>query len=151
MALPLYPNLLLGSAARDLKFTAEWHKFYVPILLLMLAGAGQRAVNVVLPGWKWLLPMARCVVDGVGACVMFFFRTHTLVLPPDGSSNLAQSQHLAQHVNQRLVWGLFGPWLWMYLAATAMVYGWYCVPYVRRFFRREGHDTRNAGEVNSIL
>lgn len=150
MALPLYPNLLLGSTARDLKFTAEWHKFYVPILLLMLAGAGQRAVNVVLPGWKWLLPMARFLVDGVGACVMFFFRTHTLVLPADGTSNFAQSQHLAAHVNQRLVWGLFGPWLWMYLAATALVYGWYCVPYVRRFLRREGHAIRNTREVNSI-
>jgi hypothetical protein len=151
IAVPHYPSLLLGSAAPDLKFTAEWHKFYVPILLLMLAGAGQRAVNVVRPNWKWLLPMARFVVDGAGAFIMFFFRTYTLVLPADGTSNLAHAQHLAEHVNQRLAWGLFGPWLWMYLAITALVYGWYCMPYVRRLLRPEGNATRDRREVNSIF
>jgi hypothetical protein len=151
IALPHYPSLLLGSAATDLKFTPDWHKYFVPILLVLLAGAGQRAVNVVRPDWKWLLPVARFAVDGVGACVMFFFRTHALVQAADGASHLAHAQQLAQHVNGVLVWGWFGPWLWIYLGATALVYGWYCLPYVRRRFRREGSDVRNASEVNSVL
>jgi hypothetical protein len=150
MAIPYYPSLVLGSAAPDLKFSPDWHRYYLPIQLLMLAAASQRAVNVVRPDWKWLLPMARFGVDGVAAFVMFFFRTHPLVEAADGSS-LAQTEHLVQRVNGFLRWGLFGPWLWIYLAVSALVYGWYCVPYVRRFFRREGNAIRNPREVNPIF
>jgi hypothetical protein len=150
MAIPYYPSLVLGSAAPDLKFSPDWHRYYLPILLLMLAAASQRALNVVRPDWKWLLPMARFGVDGVAAFVMFFFRTHPLVEAADGSS-LAQTEHLVQRVNGFLRWGLFGPWLWIYLAVSALVYGWYCVPYVRRFFRREGNAIRNPREINPIF
>jgi hypothetical protein len=150
MAIPYYPSLVLGSAAPDLKFSPDWHRYYLPILLLMLAAASQRALNVVRPDWKWLLPMARFGVDGGAAFVMFFFRTHPLVEAADGSS-LAQTEHLVQRVNGFLRWGLFGPWLWIYLAVSALVYGWYCVPYVRRFFRREGNAIRNPREINPIF
>jgi hypothetical protein len=150
MAIPYYPSLVLGSAAPALKFSPDWHRYYLPILLLLLAAASQRAVNVVRPDWKWLLPMARFGVDGVAAFLMFFFRTHPLVEAADGSS-LAQTEHLVQRVNGFLRWGLFGPWLWIYLAVSGLVYGWYCVPYVRRFFRREGNAIRNSREVNPIF
>ena len=99
MAIPYYPSLVLGSAAPDLKFSPDWHRYYLPILLLMLAAASQRAVNVVRPDWKWLLPMARFGVDGVAAFVMLFFRTHPLVEAADRSS-LAQTEHLV-HVTQQ--------------------------------------------------
>jgi len=38
-----------------------------------------------------------------------------------------------------------------YLAVSGLVYGWYCVPYARRFFRREGNAIRNPREVNPIF
>jgi hypothetical protein len=143
LLIPHFPRLVLGSAAPDLQLTPQWHQYQVPILLLLLAGASQRAVNVVRPDWNWLLPTARFVVDGAGAVVMFFFRTHSLVEVADGVSDLPRAQHLAQVVNGRLVWGLFGPWLWIYLAATGLVYGWYCLPYVRRYLQARRNTVRD--------
>lgn len=149
--IPHFPRLLLGSAALDLKFTPEWHRYYLPILAIMLVGTGQRAVNVVRPDWNWLLPMARFAADAAGAIVMFFFRTHTLVLAAEGVKNLAHAQHLAQVVNGWLVWGLFGPWLWIYLAVTASVYGWYCLPYLRRFVHAQRNAIHYKHELNGLI
>jgi hypothetical protein len=151
LLIPHFPRLRLGSAAPDLQLAPQWHRYYVPILLLLLAGASQRAVNVVRPDWNWLLPMGRFVVDGVGAFVMFFFRTHPLVLAADGVKDLPRAQHLAQVVNGWLVWGLFGPWLWIYLAATGLVYGWYCRPYVRRYLQSRRDTVRDTREMNEIV
>ncbi len=134
LLIPQFPRLVLGDAAPELKLTADWHRYYLPILVVLLIGAGQRGANVIRPDWPWLLPFGRFVADGAGAVVMFFFRMHTLVMAVDAGS--AAQQHLAQVVNGRLVWGWFGPWLWLYLGCTALVYGWYCRPYVRRFIQR---------------
>jgi hypothetical protein len=151
LLIPHFPRILLGEAAPELKFTPEWHRYYVPILLVMLIGAGQRGVNVVRPDWSWLLPMGRLVADGAGAVVMFFFRMHTLVVAADGVKDVARAQHLAQVVNGRLVWGWFGPWLWLYLGITGLVYGWYCWPYVRRFIQRRRGRGYGAREVNGLI
>ncbi len=149
--IPHFPRLLVGSAAPDLQLAPQWHQYHVPILLLLLAGASQRAVNVARPDWNWLLPTARFVVDGVSAVVMFFFRTHPLVQVADGVSDFPAAQHLAQVVNGRLVWGLFGPWLWIYLAATCLVYGWYCLPYVRRYLQARRNTVGGTREMNEIV
>ena len=145
LLIPHFPRLVLGEAAPELKLTPDWHRYYVPILAVLLIGAGQRGVNVVRPDWNWLLPAGRFVADGAGAVVMFFFRMHVLVTAADASS--AAQQHLAQAVNSRLVWGLFGPWLWLYLGITGLVYGWYCRPIVRRFIQRRRGRGYGAGEL----
>jgi hypothetical protein len=151
LLIPQFPRLLLGSAAPDLQLSPQWHRYYAPILLLLLAGTGQRAVNMVRPDWNWLLPMARFVVDCGGAFVMFFFRTRPLVLAADGVKDLARAEHVAQVANGWLTWGLFGPWLWIYLAATGLVYGWYCLPYVRRYLQARHATVRDTPEVNGIV
>src|SRR5258708_21388220 len=150
LLIPHVPSLVLGSAAPELKFTADWHRCYVPILAVMLIGAGQRGVNVIRPDWNWLLPFGRFVADGAGAVVMFFFRMHTLVAAA-GETSSAPQQHLAQAVNARLVWGLFGPWLWIYLAITGLVYGWYCLPYVRRFIQRQRSKVSPTHELKGLI
>ena len=151
LLIPHFPRLLLGEAAPELKFTPDWHRYYVPILAVMLIGAGQRGVNVIRPDWNWLLPMGRFVADGAGAVVMFFFRMHTLVVAADGVKDVARAQRLAELVNGRLVFGWFGPWLWIYLAITALVYGWYCWPYVRRYLRRQRGAVPHTGATNGII
>jgi hypothetical protein len=151
LLIPHFPRLLLGSAAPDLQLSPQWHEYYVPILLLLSAGAGQRAVNVVRPDWNWLLPMARFVVDCGGALVMFFFRTRPLVVAADGVKDLARAEHVAQVANGWLTWGLFGPWLWIYLAATGLVYGWYCLPYVRRYVKAHRDTVRDTRHMNEIV
>src|ERR1700722_1384850 len=149
LLIPHFPRLVLGSAAPEVKLAPAWHQYYVPVLLALAIGTGQRAVNVIRPDWNWLLPMARFVADCGGAVVMFFFRTHALVLPANPSR--AQTAQLAQAVNGRLIWGLCGPWLWLYLGITGLVYGWYCLPYLRRLVRRHHNTVHEAGEVNGIV
>ena len=149
LLIPHFPRLVLGSAAPQLKLTPAWHQYYVPVLIALLIGTGQRAVNVIRPDWSWLLPMARFVADCGGGVVMFFFRTHTLVTAADGSA--AAQQHLAESVNGRLVWGWFGPWLWLCLGITGLVYGWYCLPYLRRFIRRYRSTVHEAREVDGVV
>ena len=95
--------------------------------------------------------MARFAVDGVGAVVMFFFRSHALVAAADGVKDLPRAQHLAQVANGWLLFGLFGPWLWIYLAATALVYGWYCLPYIRRYRQTRQHAVQPARAINEIV
>jgi hypothetical protein len=149
LLIPHFSRLVLGEAAPELRFTPDWHRYYVPILAVMLIGAGQRGVNVIRPDWNWLLPVGRFVADGAGAVVMFFFRTHVLVMAADASS--AAQQHLAEVVNGRLVWGLFGPWLWLYLGITALVYGWYCRPIVRRLIQQRGGKGYSTNVLKSLI
>ena len=151
LLIPHFPRLVLGSAAPELKLSPDWHRYYVPVLMVLLVGTGQRAMNVVRPDWRWLLPMGRFVADCAGAIVMFFFRTHALVVTADGVADLARAQHLVQDVNGRLTWGLFGPWLWLYLGITGLVYGWYCLPYVRRFIRGHRNAAHYKHELNGLI
>jgi hypothetical protein len=151
LLIPHFPRMVLGADAPELKLSPDWHRYYFPILMVLLVGTSQRAVNAVRPDWGWLLPMARFVADCAGAVVMFFFRMHTLVVAADGATDLAHAQHLAQVVNARLVWGLFGPWLWLYLGITGLVYGWYCLPYLRRFIRCHRSAVPEAREINGVV
>jgi hypothetical protein len=151
LLIPHFPRMVLGSAAPELKLTPDWHRYYFPVLAVMLIGAGQRGVNVIRPDWNWLLPFGRFIADGAGAVVMFLFRRHALVAAADGVGDLARAQHLAEVVNGRLVWGLFGPWLWLYLGITALVYGWYCWPYVRRFIQRQRCKGHVAQEMKGLI
>jgi hypothetical protein len=64
---------------------------------------------------------------------------------------MTRAAHLAQAINGRLVWGLFGPWLWLYLGCTALVYGWYCRPYVRRFIQRRRSKGYAAHEMKELI
>jgi hypothetical protein len=149
LLIPHFPRMVLGEAAPELKFTPDWHRYYLPILVVMLIGAGQRGVNVIRPDWNWLLPIGRFVADGAGAVVMFFFRTHALVMAADAGSTA--QQHLAQMVNGRLVWGLFGPWLWLYLGITGLVYAWYCRPILRRFIQRRRRRVYQGRELDGSI
>ena len=151
LLIPHFPRMVLGEAAPELKLSPDWHRYYVPILMVLLVGTSQRAVNAVRPDWGWLLPITRFVADCAGAVVMFFFRTHALVVAADGVKDLARAQHLAEVVNGRLRWGLFGPWLWLYLGITGLVYGWYCLPYVRRYIRGHRSAAQYKHELNGLI
>src|SRR5215472_5891650 len=43
-AIPVTPSLFLGSAAQYLELAPSWHRFYLALLLLLIAGIAQRAI-----------------------------------------------------------------------------------------------------------
>jgi len=151
LAIPYFQFLVLGPSAGELKLAPVWHRYYVPVLLLFLAGTGQRAVSVVRPDWTWLLPTSRFLISGVGAVVMFFFRTHPLVVVDASARNLEHAEKLARSTNAWMGWGLFGPWLWIYLAVGALFYAWYSRPYLRRLLNARQDRVRPAHQLNGVL
>jgi hypothetical protein len=134
LAIPHFPQVLLGGAAAHLNFTPAWHTLYVAVLPLLVALISQRVINLARPGWTWILPVMRLVINVAGTLIFFFlvFKGGGLVM-----ANAAQYGHVADVANGWLMWGLFGPWLWMYTGVAALVYAWYCVPHLRRLLRRE--------------
>jgi hypothetical protein len=143
LALPHFPRLIIGSAANMLKLAPSWHRFYVPMLLLILASIAQRVLNLIYPAKAWLIPVMRGVINVAGVVVLYFlfFKNDTLFVLADGISSSPQSRQLIQNTNGLLRWGLLGPWLWIYAGVSAIVYAWYCVPHVRRLFRKTNEQS----------
>lgn len=151
VALPHFNFLILGAYSQQLRLTPIWDKYYLPVLLLLLASAGQRVGTLLRPSWTWLIPTARFLIDSIGAFVMFFFRTHTLVQPAQGYAAFSSVQHGAEQFNNLLTLGIFGHWLWMYLAISALVYAWYCMPHLRRWFRGSRADVGQTTELMRLI
>jgi hypothetical protein len=138
LALPHFPELILGSGASHLKLAPTWHRFYVPMLLLLLGSISQRIVSLLRPTWTWVVPVMRVIVNGAAVpilCVQMF-KSPTLVVLADGIQNTPQNQQLVENFNGLMRWGILGPWLWLYAGISAVVYAWYCVPHLRRLIRR---------------
>jgi hypothetical protein len=151
LAIPYFQFLVLGPSGGELKLAPVWHRYYFPVLLLFLAGIGQRAVSASRPGWSWLLPTSRFLISGAGAVVMFFFRAHPLVVVDGSAKDLAHAEKLARTTNGWLQWGLFGPWLWIYLGVGALFYAWYSLPHLRRFLHDRNDRIRTVHELNGVL
>jgi hypothetical protein len=139
LALPHFPSLILGSAAVHLKLAPAWHNFYVPILLILLASILQRVISLLHPHWTWLVPFMRMSINAAGALVLYFlvFKSRTLVVVADAFQGSAQYEKLAESLNATLLWGVLGPWLWIWAGISAPIYAWYCLPHLRRLMRRK--------------
>lgn len=148
LALPHFPELILGSGAAHLKLASAWHRFYTPMLLLLLASISQRVVSLFRPTWTWVVPVVRMLINSAAVpilCVLMY-KSPTLVVLADGIENTQQSQHLVESFNGLIRWGILGPWLWLYAGISAIVYAWYSVPHLRRLFRgTAGHTPTAAG------
>jgi hypothetical protein len=145
LAIPHFPQTLLGHAAAHLNFAPSWHALYAAVLPLLLASISQRVINLARPGLTWILPVMRLAINVAGTFIFFFlvFKGPGLVM-----ANAGQYNHLAEETNGWLAWGLFGPWLWMYTGIAALVYAWYCIPHLRRMFRRQ--DAGPAAAISDV-
>ncbi|HEX8878638.1 MAG TPA: hypothetical protein VF749_01345 [Candidatus Acidoferrum sp.] len=63
LAVPYHAYLIFGPAASALRLAPEWHRFYLPVVLLAIAGLAQAVVNLVRPEWVWLPPVTRLVCN----------------------------------------------------------------------------------------
>ena len=138
IAVPHFPRLILGPGAAYLKLASSWHRFYVPILLLVLASALQRVVTLFRPTWTWAIPVTRMLINGAAVPVLYWlmFKNATLVVLADGIQSNSHYEQLAGNFDGLIRWGILGPWLWIYAAISAVVYAWYSVPHLRRWIRR---------------
>jgi hypothetical protein len=138
LAVPHFPQLILGSGAGHLRLAPSWHRFYVPMLLLVLASISQRILSLFHPTWTWVVPVMRTLINGAAVpilCVLMY-KSPTLVILADGIQNTPQNQQLVENLNGLIRWGILGPWLWLYAAISVVIYAWYSVPHLRRLIRR---------------
>ena len=146
LAVPHFPQLILGSGAAYIKLASSWHRFYVPMLLLVLASIFQRVLSLFHPTWTWVVPVIRMVINGAAVpilCVLMF-KSPTLVVLADGIQSNAHYEQLVDNFNGLIRWGILGPWLWMYTGISAVVYAWYSVPHLRRLIRRTRGQASSA-------
>lgn len=102
------PFLILGPAAAFLKLAPVWHRFYLPFVLLALAGIAQAGINFVRPDWIRLRSVARVVI-GVATLVIccFLLKAGNWIVPGDAAGNLASGYHGAVGIiNQCFFYGL---------------------------------------------
>jgi hypothetical protein len=146
LALPHFPFLILGSTAAHLQLAPSWHIFYLPILLLILASIAQRVINLFRPGWTWLVPAMRLVINAAGVPILYFlvYKSHTLVVVADAFRGIPPYENLAGEVNSKILWGILGPWLWIYAGISALVYAWYCRPHLRKLLRGKRGGTASS-------
>jgi|SRR5277367_1362538 len=138
LALPHYQQMILGSGAAHLRLASTWHRFYVPILLLVLASIAQRILSLLRPNWTWVVPMTRMPINAAAVPILYVlvFKSPTLVVLADGVQSTPHYEQLVENFNGMIRWGILGPWLWFYTGISAIVYAWYAVPHFRRLIRR---------------
>lgn len=147
---PFFPGLLLGSAAKTLDLAPAWHRFYWPILLLLVAGIAQRAINVARPSWSALLPFARLLINGIALGLQYpMIKSYPYVVAAAGSAN-EHVRQVAAAFNGTILWGVLS-WMWVFHLISAVIYAWYCAPHLRKMLQRRRHAIRLTQEINGVL
>ena len=150
-AVPFFPRLLLGSAAEYLDLAPAWHRFYLPILLLLAAGIAQRAINLARPSWNSLLPVMRLFINLVALGLQYpMIKSYPYVVLSGGATDLAHAHRAADAFNGTILWGLLS-WLWIYHLISAAVYAWYCMPHLRRWGQRLSSSTGPGHTLKGIV
>ena len=148
---PVYPNLLFGSAANSLALAPAWHRFFWPILLLLAAGIAQRSVNLARPKWSSLLPMSRLAINAVALGLQYpMIKSYPYVLVAGAAPDAAHAKQIADAFNGTILYGVLS-WMWIYHLISVVIYAWYCAPHVRRFLDRKHHAIRMTQEINGVL
>ncbi len=114
-------------------------------------GVAQRAINLAHPLWSWLLPVSRLFVNVVGLALQYpMIKAYPYVIVSVGTTGTAHYSHLALVYNGSFLWGVLS-WMWGYLLISALVYAWYCMPHVRRLFRRQPNQGGHSRLLNGIV
>jgi hypothetical protein len=148
---PFFPSLLLGSAAKSLDLAPAWHRFYLPVLALLVLGIAQRAVNLARPSWSGLLPASRLLVNAIALGLQYpMIKSYPYVLAAVGATDKVHVAQIAANFNGLILWGVLS-WMWIYHLVSVVIYAWYCAPYVRRLFQRKQGRIRFTQEINGVL
>jgi len=126
LLLPHYPVLILGPARTFLKAAPMWHTFYIPILLLGVAGLLRSAITLARPQWTLFPPIAQLVQAVLSLILVNFIINaagltssgdwHPFVVLADAAKNSAQSLRVAAIVNVSILLSLAGAWLGICIA-----------------------------------
>lgn len=121
LLVPHYPVLILGPAAAILKASPVWHPFYIPLLLLAIAGFLRAAISLAKPEWEWFpfvsqlfntafaLILVKLIIAATGVPAGGIARP--LVILADSVHASPQYAHIVVVVNASILIGLAGTWI----------------------------------------
>ncbi len=97
--IPYFPALIFGNAS-GLRLAPAWHEFYWSILLLLLAGVAQRAINIVYPGWNWLQPSVRLVINIISLSMLYsLLNGYPYILVDSAATAMSEAARMASILN----------------------------------------------------
>lgn len=139
LAVPYHPYLIFGPAASALRLAPEWHRFYLPVVVLAIAGLAQAVVNLVRPEWIWLPPVTRLLSNVVALVILrsiFKASSFAFVLVAD-SANGARYQTVALIANISILCTLASVALGLSIAL--IIQAWQCLWEIRQWIRRRSN------------
>jgi hypothetical protein len=132
LAVPHYPFLILGPAAAFLQLAPMWHVFYVPLILLCLAGLARQCASLMRPQWTWLPPAAQLANTALTLIMLHFILNlavktpngawHPFVVLADHVASPARANVIAAIVNASVMLGLGGAWIGLCIAACVQTW-----------------------------
>ena len=135
--IPSYPVLLVGSAASYVQLTAAWDRFYWPVLLLLIAGLVQRAVNYRHPEWNWLLPVTRVAINTIGLVLLYPIHLgYPYFAAARGLGPGAEA--MARGLSTTAWWAAVAGFS-LFLASQIALNGWMCFQHAR-FLQRQREE-----------
>ena len=139
LAVPYHPYLIFGPAASALRLAPEWHRFYLPVVVLAIAGLAQAVVNLVRQEWTWLAPVTRLVSNVVVLVILRSIlkaNSYDFVLVAD-SANGARYEIVAHIANITILCTLASVALGLSIAV--IIQAWQCLKEIRQWIRRRGN------------
>lgn len=139
LAAPYHPYLIFGPAASGLRLAPEWHRFYLPVVVLAIAGLAQAVVNLVRPEWIWLPPVTRLVNNVVALVILrsiFKANSYNFVFVAD-SANGAHYETVVLIANITIVCTLASVALGLSIAV--IIQAWQCLKEIWQWIHRRGN------------
>src|ERR1700722_1255456 len=132
LLVPSYPFLALGPAVAFLKLAPMWHAFYLPLVLLSLAGLTRQCVSLMRPQWTWLPPAAQLANTALALIMLHFIfnmaaktpngEWHPFVVLADHVAGSARAKVIAAIVNASVMLGIGGTWIGLCIAACVQTW-----------------------------
>ena len=148
LAIPQYPFLILGPASALLKPAPMWHSFYLPMILLSVAGLAHQCVSLLRPRWIWLPPTARLLTTVLYLVLVNYMldaashapsgEWHPFVVLANSVPASGQEIRLLAIVNASILISLIAAWCGCCIAG--LVQAWQLLRTLRR-------RTSHAGDV----
>jgi len=153
LALPQYPFLILGPAAAFLKPAPMWHNFYLPMILLALAGLAYQGVSLMRPQWIWLPPTARLFNTLLGLVIVNYMiaaaatpngEWHPYVVVANWVQASARLNRVAAIVNVSVLLTLACVWFGFCIAGLIQTWQLVC------YFRKRAFHARDPALLRTI-
>ena len=139
LAVPYYPYLIFGPAASALRLAPEWHRFYLPVVVLAIAGWAQAVVSLIRPEWTSLPSVTRLVSNVVALVILRSIlkaNSYVFVFVADSPKG-ARYETVAQIANINILCTLTSVALGLSIAV--IIQAWQCLKEIREWIRKRGN------------